>query len=51
MSFFFKADEFTSASEGDTSVSNKKYVENNLVGKVKWFNVKAGFGFINRLDY
>lgn len=39
-------DEIISNSEGDTST--KKYLENNLVGKVKWFNVKAGFGFINR---
>lgn len=30
------------------STSNKTYVEQSLVGKVKWFNVKAGFGFINR---
>lgn len=41
--------EFASISEGNTS-TNKKYVETNLVGKVKWFNVKAGFGFINRND-
>jgi len=32
------------------STSNKTYVEQSLVGKVKWFNVKAGFGFINRND-
>lgn len=30
--------------------SNKDYSEQNVVGKVKWFNVKAGFGFINRND-
>lgn len=45
--FLFVQGEYASASEGNTS-TNKKYVENNLVGKVKWFNVKAGFGFINR---
>lgn len=31
-------------------VSNKVYTEKNVRGKVKWFNVKAGFGFINRND-
>merc|ERR1712127_970735 len=31
-------------------VDNKVYTEKNVVGKVKWFNVKAGFGFINRND-
>lgn len=30
--------------------TNKSYVEKTIVGKVKWFNVKAGFGFINRND-
>jgi cold shock CspA family protein len=30
--------------------TNKKYTEQNVIGKVKWFNVKAGFGFINRND-
>ena len=39
----------TANSEANTSTTNKKYLETNLVGKVKWFNVKAGFGFINRL--
>ena len=28
--------------------SGKDYAEHDVVGKVKWFNVKAGFGFINR---
>jgi len=40
----------TANSEANTSTTNKKYLETNLVGKVKWFNVKAGFGFINRND-
>lgn len=31
-------------------VSNKVFSEQNVLGKVKWFNVKAGFGFINRND-
>jgi len=30
--------------------SNKDYAEHDVIGKVKWFNVKAGFGFINRND-
>lgn len=29
-------------------LSNKVYLEKNVRGKVKWFNVKAGFGFVNR---
>lgn len=29
---------------------NKNYSEQDIIGKVKWFNVKAGFGFINRND-
>lgn len=33
-----------------TEQSDKKYVEENVAGKVKWFNVKAGFGFISRSD-
>ncbi|CAF0712997.1 unnamed protein product [Brachionus calyciflorus] len=28
--------------------TNKNYIEENVLGKVKWFNVKAGFGFISR---
>ena len=28
--------------------ADKTYSEKGIVGKVKWFNVKAGFGFINR---
>jgi len=31
-------------------LSNKVYLEKNVRGKVKWFNVKAGFGFVNRND-
>jgi len=30
--------------------ADKNFDEENIVGKVKWFNVKAGFGFINRND-
>lgn len=30
--------------------ADKTYTEKSIVGKVKWFNVKAGFGFINRND-
>jgi cold shock CspA family protein len=37
--FYFKEDS-----------ANKDYSETEIVGKVKWFNVKAGFGFINRND-
>jgi cold shock CspA family protein len=31
-------------------VTDKVFSEQNIAGKVKWFNVKAGFGFINRND-
>lgn len=49
-SISFSESNFTSLSlkavTGETE--DKKYVEEKIVGKVKWFNVKAGFGFINR---
>lgn len=32
------------------NLSEKNYSEQSVTGKVKWFNVKAGFGFITRSD-
>ena len=43
--YFIKANLF------QEDASNKDYSEQDVIGKVKWFNVKAGFGFINRLVF
>ena len=37
-------------SNEENSIDGKKIIARNIKGTVKWFNVKNGFGFINRDD-
>jgi Y-box-binding protein 1 len=45
-----------SAQQSNAAVTNgeaedtKQYVARKVTGTVKWFNVKSGYGFINRTD-
>jgi len=35
--------------EGGVKTVNKRIIAQKVTGTVKWFNVKSGYGFINRL--
>ena len=40
----------TAAEETETNEAPKEVVATKVCGTVKWFNVKSGYGFINRND-
>ncbi|CAL1685731.1 unnamed protein product [Lasius platythorax] len=43
-------DETEKQLEQPKAVQQKMVIANKVTGTVKWFNVKSGYGFINRND-
>ncbi|CAL1685729.1 unnamed protein product [Lasius platythorax] len=47
---FTTMDETEKQPEQPKAVQQKMFIANKVTGTVKWFNVKSGYGFINRND-